>query len=137
MISMHCKGMSQAEIASALGVNQSTVSRDLRQIRKRAVGTIEDFVVKGAPFEYYRCICAIDEIAKRAWELAENRETTTREKLAALSLLMDCCHKRLGALFGKNDGGLDNAFEYVLNQDCLKKLKMYESYHQKGTSSQE
>jgi transcriptional regulator with XRE-family HTH domain len=74
VISMHCKGMSQAEIAAALGINQATVSRDLLKIRRRAVGLIEELVVKGAPFEYYRCIQAIEEIAKKAWAVTEDNE---------------------------------------------------------------
>jgi transcriptional regulator len=115
VISFYCRGMTQIEIAKALDVDQSTISRDLRQIRRRARARVEDYITKDTPFEYYRCVHAIDEIAKKAWQVTDREDATNKERLAALSLLMNCCEKRLEALFGKGpDPGMNNAHDQIL-----------------------
>ena len=41
VLTLHSKGFSQSEIARKLNVNQSTVSRDLEEIRKKARSSLD------------------------------------------------------------------------------------------------
>ena len=107
VISLYSKGQSQAEIATKLGVNQSTVSRDLNEIRKQSRKTVEEHVVKDALFEYYRWAATVDEVTKKAWEIAEDEKASQKSKIEALAFLMNCYNKRLEAMVGGPASGYD------------------------------
>src|SRR5919108_2056365 len=120
VLGLHSKGMTQAEIASVLQVDQSTVSRNLKYIKEESRKYIEQYVTKDIPFEFNRCLAGLDQITKKLWEIADssnnnnnnnntkNNETTNtstttittttttnKDKMAALSLLMHCYNVRL------------------------------------------
>ena len=48
----HSKGYSQSEIANKLNVNQSTVSRDLKEIRNKARSSIDLYANEEIPNEF-------------------------------------------------------------------------------------
>src|SRR5215211_5245659 len=54
IISLCSKGLTQAEIAQELGVDQSTVSRDLQFIKQEAKKKIEKYLNEDILFEYWR-----------------------------------------------------------------------------------
>src|SRR5262245_29744292 len=56
IISLYSKGLTQSEIASELGVDQSTVSRDLQFIKQEAKNKIEKYLNEDILFEYLRYI---------------------------------------------------------------------------------
>jgi IS30 family transposase len=103
VLSLHSKGSSQEEIAQLLGINQSTVSRDLKQIRRKARKKIEQTVSEDIPFEFERCMAGLDQVIKTLWDIAEGKntpKTTTKDRNYALSLLMQCYSKRIELLIG-------------------------------------
>lgn len=114
VIALHSKGLNQSEIAAKLGVDQSTVSRDLKELRKQSRKVIERRVVKNAWFEFYRWDAGLDEVMKKAWEVAEDEKTTPRAKVKALAFLVKCYDNRLNTLVGGPDMGYD-AFEHILD----------------------
>jgi predicted transcriptional regulator len=86
VISLYGRGLSQAEIAAKLGVNQSTVSRDLNEMRKQSRKTVEEHVVRDALFEYYRWAAAVDEVTKKAWEIAEDEKASQKSLTRATGI---------------------------------------------------
>ena len=60
----HSKGFSQSEIAHKLSVNQSTVSRDLEEIRKKARSSLDLYIVDEIPKEFQIYISGLNEIIK-------------------------------------------------------------------------
>jgi hypothetical protein len=107
------KGLTQTEIAQKLGVNQSTISDDLRYIRQEANKNIVD-VTDNLSFEYLRCLASSDEISRELWEISDfhidpnnmdtnyiiNVNISNKNKIAALGLLHEINKQRIEAITG-------------------------------------
>jgi len=106
IISLYSKGLTQSEIASELGIDQSTVSRDLQFIKQEAKKRIEKYLNEDILFEYLRYIAGSNEVTKHLWELVQNEENA-KDKMNALSLLMQCYNKRLEILIGGSESYLN------------------------------
>lgn len=96
---MYSKGYTQSEIAERVGVDQSTVSRDLQFIKQEAKKKIEKYLNEDILFEYLRYMAGSNEVTRHLWELVQNEENA-KDKVNALSLLMQCYNKRLEMLIG-------------------------------------
>jgi IS30 family transposase len=103
VIALYSKGLNQAEIAEKLGVNQSTVSRDLREMREQSRKEIGKHVIKDALFEFYRWAAGMDEVTKKAWEIGEDEKAAHKSKMEALSFLVGCYNRRLEIMTGGSD----------------------------------
>jgi transcriptional regulator len=113
----HSKGFNQSEIARKLNVNQSTVSRDLEEIRKKARSSLYLYLKDEIPNEFQIYISGFNEIIKNLWEIVEdkrNPKISTRERAYVLSLLMQCYSKRIEMLVGGPDSDM-NARLHISN----------------------
>ena len=102
----HSKGYSQSEIANKLNVNQSTVSRDLAEIRDKARSSLDLYVKEEIPNEFQIYISGFNQIIKNLWEIVENKQNSKmsiKDKTYVLSLLMQCYSKRIEMLIGGPD----------------------------------
>jgi len=111
----HSKGFSQSEIAHKLSVNQSTVSRDLEEIRKKARSSLDLYIVDEIPKEFQIYISGLNEIIKNLWEIVEDKKNpkiSTRDRTYVLSLLMQCYSKRIEMLIGGPDSDM-NAKKHI------------------------
>ncbi|HVE37980.1 MAG TPA: HTH domain-containing protein, partial [Nitrososphaeraceae archaeon] len=72
----HSKGYSQSEIASKLKVNQSTINRDLTELRKKARGSLDLYVKEEIPNEFQFYISGLNQIIKNLWEIVENDQNS-------------------------------------------------------------
>jgi transposase len=88
------KGHSQREIAQTLQVSNGTVNSDLSHLRKAAKDNIRSYIDEKIPWEYEKCLTALEGISKKAWEISESTENI-REKLQALSLAKECVTTKL------------------------------------------
>lgn len=100
IISLYSKGLTQAEIAQDLGVDQSTVSRDLQFIKQEAKKKIETYLNEDILFEYLRYIAGSNEVTRKLWEMVQDERIATKDKMHALSLLTQSYNKRLEMLIG-------------------------------------
>jgi transcriptional regulator with XRE-family HTH domain len=99
IISLYSKGLTQSEIGSELGVDQSTVSRDLQFIKQEAKKKIEKYLNEDILFEYLRYMAGSNEVTRQLWDIVQYEENA-KDKMNALSLLMQCYNKRLEMLIG-------------------------------------
>jgi transcriptional regulator with XRE-family HTH domain len=123
-LSLHSKGSSQEQIAEKLGINQSTVSRDLKQIRHKARKKIDQIVSEDIPFEFERCTAGLDEVIKTLWDIAEGKGTskiTTKDRNYALSLLIQCYSKRIELLVGGPESDM-NAKKHLSDMKHQEKM---------------
>jgi transcriptional regulator len=110
VLTLHSKGFSQSEIAKKLNVNQSTVSRDLDEIRRKARKTLDLYMREEIPNELQIYISGLNEITKNLWEIVEDKQNpkiTTRDRTYVLSLLMQCYSKRMEMLIGGPESELN------------------------------
>ena len=111
----HRKGYTQSEIASKLNVNQSTISRDLEEIRKKARSSLELYMKDEIPNEFQIYISGFNEITKNLWQIIEDKQNpkiSTRDRTYILSLLMQCYSKRMEMLVGGPDSDM-NATKHI------------------------
>ena len=118
IISLYSKGLTQTEMASELGVDQSTVSRDLQFIKQEAKKRIEKYLNEDILFEYLRYMAGSNEVTRHLWELVQNEENA-KDKMNALSLLMQCYNKRLEMLIGGPEA-------YLNAKKCVSEAKFQE-----------
>jgi transcriptional regulator len=110
VLTLHSKGFSQSEIAKKVNVNQSTVSRDLDEIRRKARKTLDLYMKEEIPNELQIYISGLNEITKNLWEIVEDKQNpkiTTRDRTYVLSLLMQCYSKRMEMLIGGPESELN------------------------------
>jgi DNA-binding CsgD family transcriptional regulator len=106
----HSKGYSQSEIAQKLDVNQSTISRDLTEIRKKARGSIDLYVKEEIPSEFQIYLSGVNQIIKNLWEILGeklNDKITVKDRTYVLSLLMQCYSRRIEMLVGGPDDDMN------------------------------
>ena len=72
IISLYSKGLTQAEIADKMGVNQSTICRDLQYLQQEAKKNIWKYLNEDILFEYLRYIVGNNEISKKLWEIVQD-----------------------------------------------------------------
>jgi transcriptional regulator len=117
ILTLHSKGFSQSEIAEKLNVNQSTVSRDLSQIRNKARRRLDLYVKEEIPNEFQLYISGLNQIIKNLWEIIEDKQNTKitiRDRTYVLSLLIQCYSKRIETLVGGPDSDM-NAKKHMNN----------------------
>ena len=122
ILMLHSKGFSQTEIAKKLNVNQSTVSRDLDEIRSKARNTLDLYMREEIPNELQIYISGFNEITKNLWEIVEdkgNSKITIRDRTYVLSLLMQCYSKRIEMLIGGPESHLNASkhMQSIKNQE--------------------
>ena len=106
VLMFHSRGYSQSEIARKLNVNQSTVSRDIAELRKKARGSLDLYVKEETPNEFQFYISGLNQIIKNLWEIIENKQNTkitVKDRTYVLSLLMQCYSRRIEMLVGGPD----------------------------------
>jgi len=109
VLMFHSKGYSQSEIAHKLNVNQSTVSRDLAEIRKKTRNSLDLYVKDEIPNEFQIYISGLNQIIKNLWEMVEDEENakTVKDSAYLLSLLMQCYSRRIEMLVGGPDSKMN------------------------------
>jgi transcriptional regulator with XRE-family HTH domain len=120
IISLYSKGLTQSEIAQEIGVDQSTISRDLQLLKQEARKKIERYLNEDILFEYLRYIAGSNEVTKHLWEIVQSQRTPIKDKTNALSLLMQSYNKRLELLIG-------GPKSYLNTKKSLSEIKTRES----------
>jgi hypothetical protein len=87
------KGMKGCEIAKELGVDASTVSRDIQYLISQSHNYLNTLAKETLPFMYQTSIEGIRNVLKECWSIYTieyNKEITWFHKLAALKLAKEC-----------------------------------------------
>src|SRR2546426_12210121 len=97
-----CQGMTRQDIAKALKVDASTISRDIEYLTLQSQQYIDDMAKKTLPFMYQKSIEGINEALKECWHIYNQKVTVPPLiRLSALRLDKDCNE----ALFGLTANG--------------------------------
>jgi IS30 family transposase len=82
------RGMKSYEIARELGVNPSTISRDINFITKQSQKFLDDLAKESLPFLYEKSLGGIQEVVKEAWSIY-NSSKNDMHKLTALKIIKE------------------------------------------------
>ena len=124
VVEMRAKGMSQIDIAHQLQVSDSSIGSDVQYLREQAKGTIKEYVTDHLPEQYQVCLCALDTIIKRAFDIIETSDDN-REKLQAMELFKDTHLVKLELL--SNATTIDSALNYIRNKQQQEQHKKHSS----------
>lgn len=92
---MLAQSMTEQEIADKLGVDRTTISRDVTILKKMSQQFVYDLAHSDLAFYYKQCIDGVEEAKRKAW-IIFNRLTessspgTVKDSLLALKLTVDC-----------------------------------------------
>ncbi|MGB7957132.1 MAG: hypothetical protein WCF23_24420 [Candidatus Nitrosopolaris sp.] len=83
--------MTRQDIATALKVDASTISRDIEYLTLKSQQYIDD-MAKTLPFKYQKSIDGINEVLKECWHIYYQKDTVPPPlvRLSALRLVKDC-----------------------------------------------
>ena len=87
------KGLKGYEIAKELGVDASTVSRDIQYLTSQSHNYLNSLARETLPFMYQTSIEGIRNVLKESWNIytiESNKDITWFHKLAALKLAKEC-----------------------------------------------
>ena len=87
--SLLAQSMNQTEISKELNIHISTVSRDVKYLKKQSHQFIYDLAKSDLAFYYKQCLEGIDEVKRRTWQIF--KETAcSKDKLFALKVIKEC-----------------------------------------------
>ncbi|MPZ07271.1 MAG: HTH domain-containing protein [Nitrososphaeraceae archaeon] len=93
--SMLAESMTEQEIADKLGVDRTTISRDVTILKKMSQQFVYDLAHSDLAYYYKQCLNGLEEAKRKAW-LIFNRLTESsssgavKDSLLALKLTVDC-----------------------------------------------
>jgi hypothetical protein len=85
---MIAQGMTEIEIGQKLGVDNSTISKDVKALKLISQQFIYDITKSDFTYYYKQCLDMIRHVLRRQWEIAE-KETITRQDVNRAKILSD------------------------------------------------
>jgi uncharacterized protein YerC len=115
--SMLAQYMTETEIASELGVDQSTISRDVKALKEKSQQFVYDLAKSDLAFYYKQCIAGVEAVLKKAWEIFNSSsDLNAKDKLLALKIIKECNESKF-ALFERGPSIMNvKALEERLNK---------------------
>jgi IS30 family transposase len=82
--------MTETEIAKKLKVDQSTISRDVKVLKKISQQFVFDLAKSDLAYYYKQCLDGIEEVRRKGWEIINGvNNLTTRDTFLVLKLIME------------------------------------------------
>jgi Trp operon repressor len=88
--SMLARSMTETEIASELGVDQATISRDKKSIKEESQQFVFSLAKQDLAFHYKQKLDSLEQTKREAWNIYKNtnEQTLNTDKIKLLSLKM-------------------------------------------------
>jgi hypothetical protein len=89
--SMLAQSMTETEIALELKVDQSTISRDIKVLKRMSQQFVYDLAKSDLAYYYKQCLDGIEEAKRKGWDIFNKMTNLSpKDKLLALKLIMEC-----------------------------------------------
>jgi DNA-binding transcriptional ArsR family regulator len=87
--SLIAQSFTEEEMAQELGVDQSTISRDIKVLKQMSQQFVCDLAKSELAHCYKQCIDGIEEVKRKAWDMyrSEDGSIKLKDKLLALKLM--------------------------------------------------
>lgn len=93
---MLAQAMTEKEVAYNLGVDRTTISRDVKVLRQKSLQFVYDLAHSDLAYQYQQCLNGIQEAKRKAWTIfyrlnqQPHRPGAVKDSLLALKLTVDC-----------------------------------------------
>ena len=98
MASMLAQSMTEQEIADKLGVDRTTISRDVTVLKRMSQQFVYDLAKSDLAFYYKQCLETIHEAERMIWETYRSREQRSeaerKERYQISKMIIDSVHAR-------------------------------------------
>ena len=88
-----------------------TVNRDLQFLRQEAKVNIHRYIDEKLPFEYQKCLTGLEAILGKTWDIANNSNSSERDRLQAISVGMQAYGMKIDLL--TNATVVERAVQFV------------------------
>jgi transcriptional regulator len=78
VVEMRARGLSYGEIAQQLQASRASIGTDVQYLRSQAKESIKEYATEHLPEQYQVCLVALDSIIKRAFDIIETSDDSTR-----------------------------------------------------------
>jgi hypothetical protein len=99
------------EIANRLQLPRSTIGKDIVFLKNESKVIIRKYIDERLPEEYERIMVGLNSILRNIWDITDQAEIETKEKLQAYSLIKECYSMKLDLL--TNPAVLDEASSFI------------------------
>jgi len=92
---MLAQTMTEQEISDKLGVDRSTISRDIKVLKQMSQQFVYDLAHSDLAYYYKQCLNGIEEAKRKAWIIFDrltesSNPSAIKDSLLALKLIVDC-----------------------------------------------
>jgi hypothetical protein len=90
------QNLTEIEIAKRLNVNQATISRDVRAIKKESQTVLLNISKETLPYEYGKCLNCVNRVIKECWDIFQDKSNkwSNKDKINALRLIKEATMTR-------------------------------------------
>ena len=115
--SLLAQSFTESVIASQLGVDQSTISRDIKVLKEQSQQFVFDLAKSDLAFYYKQCIDGIEAVLGKGWEMFNyDSDLKSKDKILALKVIKECYESKF-TLFEKGPSIMNvRALEERINQ---------------------
>ena len=96
--SLLSKSFNETEIAQQLGLDQSTISRDIKVLKAECQKFVFDLAKADLAYYFKSSINGIEEAKKESWKIFLDPNTSTRDRLLALKIILTADETRFRLL---------------------------------------
>lgn len=97
---LRARQKTEQQIARDLGVDQGTISRDIKAIKEKSRQFIYDLAKSDIADEYKKALDTIEEVLYEAWSLYDKEDSSPRDKLMALKRIVEAVESKAKLLDG-------------------------------------
>jgi hypothetical protein len=129
IVSLYSEGRNHSQIAKVLHMSRPTVTRDLHYRMQQTKEKAKTFLEETLPFESEVCRVGLNKILERVWDIINDKQSSEKVVLQALSLAKDCYVTRMHLLESQNNihREIEVVIQYKEEQERISRLE-FESF---------
>lgn len=95
-------GYSEREIATQLKISDTTIHRDLTELKHQAREHIHKYITNQVPWEYKKTLAGLEGIIKYMSSIMSDDNRETKERMGAASIKMQAYNMKMEMVSGAN-----------------------------------
>ncbi|MGH9987963.1 MAG: hypothetical protein ACRD8W_28825 [Nitrososphaeraceae archaeon] len=125
IVSLYSEGRNHSQIAKILHISRPTVTRDLHIRMEQTKKKVNEFLEERLPFESEVCRVGLSKVLEKVWNIINDKQSSEKAILQALSLAKDCYISRMHLLESQNNihREIEVVLQYKEEQERITRLE--------------